>query len=80
MVDTVALVACLLPVGSDAQADDHHRHIGQHRDEQQDLDTPALTRLMHTEAQPEQGAFDVAKAFFDLHSLPVDGDHFFRLR
>lgn len=60
MVDTVALVVFLLPFGFHAQASDHHRHIGQHRDQQQDLDTPALTRLMHTKPQPEKGAFDVA--------------------
>ena len=79
MRDTVALVVFLLTPGFDAQTGDHHRHIGQHRDQQQDLNTPALTGLMHTKAQPEKGAFDVAKTFFDLHALPVDGDHFFRL-
>lgn len=71
VLDTVALVAPLLSPGSDVQAGHHHGHVRQHGDQQQDLDVLALARLMHAEAQSEQGTFDIAKAFLDLHALSL---------
>ena len=80
MPNTVALVALLLTAVTNVQAGHHRGDIGQHRDQQQDLDALALARPVHAEAQPEQGTLDIAEAFFNLHALPVDSDQLVRQR